>query len=408
MTALAVSEAAPLWWERDDLCYAQGRLYFEGHDVADMAADAEEPLYIYSISRVKTNIGRILSALAQTGRSHRIYYAMKANRYAPLLKKLARSRLCGVDICSPNELDHALACGFRAADMSFTGTAVSNRDLDRLLAHKSLTINCDTISMIRRIGERARGREIGIRINPAIGTGYGNQKRLVYAGTHATKFGIYREQWQEALAVAASYDLKITSLHFHSGCGYLDAQLARWEAALTAALSFSAGLSDLRTINIGGGLGLPHKSTDARLDLSRWASIIRRHFKDLDVTVAVEPGGYIVKDAGVLVLTVTDIEQKAGTRFAYVNGGFNLHPEPMFYNLPCEPVACVRRDQTPADWSKLTIAGNINEAQDLWAEPASMPPLMEGDYIALLNAGAYGASMSSNHCMRGEFKEILI
>lgn len=408
MTALALSEAEPLWWERDDLCYAQGRLSYEGHDVADMAASAEEPLYIYSAKRVKANIGRILNALAQTGLSHRVYYAMKANRYAPLLKTLAQSGLGGLDLCSPDELDHALACGFQAVDMSFTGTAVSNHDLDRLLAHPSLTINCDTISMIRRIGERARGRDIGIRVNPAIGTGYENKKRLLYAGDHTTKFGIYRQQWQEALAAAAAYDLNITSLHFHTGCGYLNAQLARWEASLHAALAFADDLPAVRAINIGGGLGLPHKSTDQALDLTQWASIIRRHFKNHDATIAVEPGDYIVKDAGMLVLGVTDIERKADTQFAFVNGGFNLHPEPVFYNLPCEPAACIRRDKRLEDWSKVTFAGNINEAQDVWAEDIFMPPLLEGDYIAFLNAGGYGASMSSNHCMRGAFKEVMI
>ncbi|MEM8988098.1 MAG: diaminopimelate decarboxylase [Pseudomonadota bacterium] len=408
MTALALCEAASPWWEREDLCYAKGRLLFAGHDVADMATQAAEPLYIYSNKRVEINIARVLQALAQTGRSHRIYYAMKANRYEPLLKKLAQSGLCGVDICSPNELDLALACGFRVVDMSFTGTAVSNRDLDRLLAHPLLTINCDTISMIRRIGERARGRDIGIRINPAIGTGYENRKRLVYAGEHATKFGIYKEQWHEALAVAASYNLNITGLHFHTGCGYLGTELPRWEASLSAALSFSTNLPCLRTINVGGGLGLPYKSTDTPLDLSRWASILRRHFEGLDVTIAVEPGGYLVKDAGILVLSVTDVEQKLSTLFTYVDGGFNLQPEPVFYNLPCEPVACIRRDQSLADWRTVTIAGNINEAQDLWTEAFSMPPLLEGDYIAFLNAGAYGAAMSSNHCMRGAFKEIII
>ncbi|MEM9618041.1 MAG: diaminopimelate decarboxylase [Pseudomonadota bacterium] len=408
MTARALCETVSPWWERDDLCYAQGRLYFAGHDVAEMAAKAAGPLYIYSAERVKANIGRVLHALAQTGRSHRLYYAMKANRYAPLLKTLARSRLCGVDICSPNELDHALACGFRPTDISFTGTSVSNRDLDRLLKEPFLTINCDTIGMIRRIGERARGRDIGVRVNPAIGTGYDNNERLTYAGVKTTKFGIYREQWREALTVASAFDLNITSLHFHAGCGYLNAQLSGWEASLRAALSFAADLPAIRTINIGGGLGLPHKSTDASLDLSQWASILRRHFNNLDVTIAVEPGDYIVKDAGMLVLSVTDIEWKTDTQFVYVDGGFNLHPEPVFYNLPCEPIACVRRDRSPADWSNQTIAGNINEAHDLWAESIPMPPLLEGDYIALLNAGGYGASMSSNHCMRGAFKEIIV
>lgn len=408
MTALAQITSASMWWERDDLYYAQERLYFAGHDVAAMAARTSGPLYLYSMERVKANLERLVNALAQTECSHRVYYAMKANRHEDLLKALAQSDHCGVDICSPKELDHALACGFEASAVSFTGVAVSNRDLDRLLAHETLTINCDTVGMIRRIGERTPGRDIGIRINPVVGVGYENNERLIYARAKASKFGIYREQWQEALATAAAYDLTITSLHFHAGCGYLDAQLENWEASLSTALSFFADLPDIHTINIGGGLGVPHKSSDTSLDVARWASILRRRFHSLDVAIAVEPGDYLVKDAGLLVLCVTDIEQKADTQFVFVDGGFNLHPEPVFYGLPCEPAACVRRDRQISDWSTATIAGNINEALDVWAEDALMPPLREGDYVAFLNAGGYGASMSSDHCMRGAFEEVLI
>ena len=85
-----------------------------------------------------------------------------------------------------------------------------------------------------------------------------------------------------------------------------------------------------------------------------------------------------------LVLGVTDVERKRDTLFAYVDGGFNLAPEPVHYGLPCEPVACLRREGPAQD---VTIAGNINEAIDLWAEAKPMPPLREGDYIAFINAG---------------------
>ena len=123
------------------------------------------------------------------------------------------------------------------------------------------------------------------------------------------------------------------------------------------------------------------------------------------MTVAVEPGDYLVKDAGMLVLGVVDVEPKRDVTFVSVDGGFNLAPEPAYYDLPCEPVACVLRDGA---WGPVTIAGNINEALDVWARDKAMPPLAEGDRIALLNAGGYGAAMSSNHCMRGAFTEALL
>jgi diaminopimelate decarboxylase len=396
------------WWARDDLRYEAGRLIFAGSDVDSLARQYDRPLFLYSADRIRANVSRVRRALADTGCNHRLYYAMKCNRFPPLLAMLAAQGTVGIDICSPNEMDLALACGFPAREISFTGTSVANRDLDRLLAESDLHINCDSLSQIRRIGERAPGRAIGIRVNPGRGTGYGDSERLTYAGDRTTKFGIYREQWNDALELAAQYGLAVTTIHFHVGCGYLTKQLDGWEKAVAAGASFLADLPDVGTVNLGGGLGIPHYAADAPLDLSRWSAIIAEHFGGRGLTVAVEPGDFIVKDAGLLALSVVGVERKRDTVFVAVDGGFNLHPEPAHYGLPCEPVACVVRDDDRSRWQSVSVAGNINEALDLWAEDHTMPPLLEDDRIALINAGGYGSAMSSNHCMRGEFTELLL
>jgi len=406
--APAAEPDAGFWWAREDFGYRDGRLHLAGRDLATLAAQADGPLHVLSEGRVVANLGRLRAALEGVGAPSRIYYAMKANRSEPLLRGLATAGRCGVDICSPDELDRALACGFAAADVSFTGTAVANRDLARLLAHPDLTINCDSVGQIRRIGERAPGRAIGIRVNPERGTGYSGAEKLTYASETPTKFGIYRDQWAEALATAKAHGLTITSLHFHVGCGYLTRELDAWEAAVAAGLAFLDGLPDVRTVNVGGGLGLPHRAGDAPLDLARWAAILARRFAGRGVSVAVEPGDYLVKDAGVLLLGVVDVERKRDVTFVSVDGGFNLAPEPAYYELPCEPVACAPRSFDVGAWRPVTLAGNINEALDLWASNHPMPELQEGDPIALINAGGYGTSMSSNHCMRGGFSELLL
>jgi len=409
MSALpAVAPGPRFWWAREDLDFVGGRLHFAGRDVAALAETVEGPLFLYGAERVAANLARLKGALAGVGRPTRVYYAMKSNRFVPLLETMARWGECGIDVCSPDEMDRAMACGFAARDVSFTGTAVSNRDLDRLLAHPDLTLNCDSVGQIRRIGERSPGRAIGVRVNPERGTGYGGSERLTYAGAAVTKFGIYRQQWGDALAMARTHGLKITSLHFHVGCGYLTGELDAWDAAVEAALGFLDDAPEVTTVNVGGGLGLPHRAGDAALDLGRWAAILARRFKGREVTVAVEPGDYLVKDAGVLVLGVTDVELKRDVTFVSVDGGFNLAPEPAYYDLPCEPVACAPRSLDPAGWRPVTVAGNINEALDIWARGHAMPEMAEGDRIALLNAGGYGASMSSNHCMRGAFTEMLL
>jgi len=399
----------PEWWTREDLYRAgDGRLIFAGLDAEAIAGGHDRPLFLYGADRIRANARRLRAALESSGCAHRLYYAMKCNRFPPLLEMLAAEGGIGVDICSPNELDLALRCGFDPGDVSFTGTSVADRDLDRLLAHPDLHINCDSLSQIRRIGERDPGRAIGIRINPGLGTGYGDSARLTYAGSRTTKFGIYREQWAEALTLAARHGLRVTAIHFHVGCGYLTEQLDAWEAAVGAALAFLDDLPDATLVNVGGGLGLPHRAGDRPLDLDRWSAIVARHFGGRDLTVAVEPGDYLVKDAGVLLLSVVGVERKRDTLFVAVDGGFNLHPEPAYYDLPCEPVACRPREADRDLWHAVSIAGNINEALDLWAEDHPMPPLEEGDRIALINAGGYGSAMSSNHCMRGEFVELLV
>ena len=130
----------------------------------------------------------------------------------------------------------------------------------------------------------------------------------------------------------------------------------------------------------------------------------------------IEPGGYIVRDSGLMVLQVNMVERKKDVDFIGVDGGMNLDMEPVFYNLTRFPVPC-RLTGTDSSASSgasgkkrcFTIAGNINEAIDIWAENFQLPDdIREGDYLAFLNAGGYGVASSSNHCMRGSLSEFLL
>src|SRR3546814_12863186 len=111
--------------------------------------------------------------------------------------------------------------------------------------------------MIRRIGERCPGREIGIRVNPGLGAGYADAEKLVYAGRATTKFGIYREQWPDAVQMARRFGLKVTGLHFHVGCRYLTDQLPNWDKAVAASLWFMDAVPQGGSVHVGRGLGLP-------------------------------------------------------------------------------------------------------------------------------------------------------
>lgn len=398
----------PDWWQRADLCYQQQHLHFAGHNVADLARQFGTPSFIYSAKRVKENIERVKNALSTIGgqQQHRLFYAMKANRFAPLLTFLKQSGLCGIDACSPAEVEHALGCGFSPADISFTATSLSQDDFDLLARYDDLLFNADSLHAIGQWGKRRPGSDIGIRINPAVGVSRASNQLLQYAGPVTTKFGIYQEQFVEALQVAASFGLKIRRIHFHTGCGYLTEQLPQWEAVVEKCLWFVDQVLTVQQVNIGGGLGVPHVASDQPIDLGKWAAIIKRSFTDRDLVVNVEPGDYLVKDAGLLLLGITFLEKKQQTHFLGVNGGFNLAPEPAYYNLPFQPVPLFYDETDPL--TPFHVVGHINEALDVWSENSLLPDMTEQKYIALINAGAYSSSMASNHCMRGFFKEYLL
>lgn len=402
-----------LWWERPDLQFRHNDLTLGGQSLESLARSMGTPLFVYDSQRIRHKLEQLHQALEKTGIPFFLYYAMKANRFQPLLTFIKQTGLCGIDACSPDEVFLARACGFQAEALSFTATSLSSQDLDLLLRHDNLIITCDSISMIRKIGERCPGRDIGIRLNPSMGVGYGSVDQLRYSGDRTTKFGIYREQFDDALRTAKAYGLSITRIHFHTGCGYLSDQLDSWSRIISTCLDMARPLKQLRTVNLGGGLGLPHTRKDQPLDLEAWAEVIRSHFAGTGLGVEIEPGDFIVKDSGVLLLEVTLVEQKKDRTFVGVNGGFNLAMEPAFYSLPCEPLPSrLTEDKSqafdPKNMHPVTIAGNINEALDVWAENHPLPPLVEGDILALINAGGYASSMSSNHCMRGSFREMIL
>ncbi len=392
-----------LWWEREDLCYRDGRLHFGGQDLAAFVA-AGTPAFVYGAARVRDNLQRLRAALAAHGVEHDAFYAIKANRFAPLVTYLKLLGRCGIDACSPAELRYARKLGFEEAEISYTGTSVSESDLDCLERHPGVHINCDSLSTIRRLGRRCPGRRIGIRVNLELGAGYNDLLR--YAGAKATKFGIYRDRFEEAITLARAVGLRVEALHFHVGSGFLGDALDVLDQVLERVGALLDAHPEIRTLNVGGGLGVRLVESDVEIDLDRWAAIVARHLVRRGVRVQVEPGDYLVKDAGVLLVRVNTVEDKAGTRFVGVDAGLNIQNLAVYYRTPFIVAPLCRVAGAPLE--RVTIAGNINEAIDLLAEDVELPALAEGDLLALVNAGGYGSSSSSNHCMRGEFREYLL
>ena len=392
-----------LWWERPDLRYEEGQLLFGGAKLAALAADGT-PAYVYRAGRVRENLDRLRAALAAAGVSHDAYFALKANRYDPLLDMLRAHGRCGIDACSPAEVELAIAHGFHEEEISFTGHAVSDADIEVLRAHPGVHVNCDAISTIRRLGARCAGRTIGLRLNPGLGAGY--NERLRYAGDKPTKFGIYPDRFEEAMAAAHAAGMTVDTLHFHVGSGYQGDALDVLDRVLDGAGRILDAHPAIRRLNVGGGLGVRMAETDAAIDLGRWAGIVARHTRPRGLRVAVEPGDYLVKDAGLLLVQVNTVEDKAGTRFVGVDAGLGILNLLAYYRIPYVVAPLGLRPDARRE--RVTISGNINEAIDVLAEDIEIPALEEGDFLALVNVGGYGSAAASNHCMRGAYRELML
>jgi diaminopimelate decarboxylase len=394
------------WWERKDLNYAEGHLNLAATNLYDFVQNKTTPFYVYNIQRILDKYTQLSTALNEYSVDYNIYYAMKANRHAAILSHLKAKTKIGIDVCSPNELDRAIQHGFQEKEITYTGTSLSQQDLKTLVQHPNIKINFDAISSIRRFIQlnSNQTREIGIRINPNIGMAY-NQD-LEYSGNEIVKFGIYQEQWATLKTLINTSNLVVTTIHCHSGSGFLSDQLQRLPYIFDVIDNFIALFPSIKTLNLGGGLGVPQNQGDQILDLKEWAAIICAYANKKGLKLAFEPGDFLVKDAGVLITQVNTIEEKKGKHFVGIDTGMNMNYEYAYYKMNLEAVPLIEPKNKQK--FKATLSGNINEPIDLFSEDKLLPLIEEGDYLALLNSGGYGASTSSNHCMRGDFKEYVI
>jgi len=398
--------AAPDWWVRPGLDAQGGRLRIAGHDAEALAREHGTPLFVYDLERYRENARRFQAALAGAGIPYRLRFAMKANPDRDVLAVFrglgapGSPESVGIDACSPGEVTRALESGFRPDEISYTGTNLSERDLDVILAAEGLHLNLDGISQVERVGRRARGRTIGLRVNPARGAGY--HAGLEYSGDRPTKFGIYEDRLDEAVDAAARHDLAIDTVHFHAGSGWLAEGLPAFEAALQAATRMTRRLIDrgcpILEVNVGGGLGGPGRGHEIPVDLGAYAAVLARHLGPLGVTVACEPGDHLAKNAGVLLAEVVSIEDRGGARFVGLDAGWNVNCGYFIYGFLNEVVPC-RSPLAARTWT-VGVAGHINEGHDLFAEDYPFPPVAEGEIVAILGSGAYSEAMSSTHCLR--------
>jgi diaminopimelate decarboxylase len=391
-----------MWWSRPGLEVRGGRLLVAGRDAEQLARTHPTPVYVHDLVRVEEQAIALRDALHDAGLRGVVRLALKAQRETELLAFLReRTPWVGIDACSPGEISWALRHGWDAAEISYTGTNLSERDLDAIL-DTGVHLNVDLLTQLDRVGRRAPGSTIGIRVNPRVGASYGDDRRTFYTGERPTKFGIFAEQLDDALAIVRRHGLTIDTVHVHVGDGYLTDQLPVFEETVRKVGEITRRLVDagcpIREVNTGGGLGVPQQSGDAPLDLERWAFILAQHLRPLDVAVATEPGDFLVKECAVLLAEIVTVEERDGIRFVGLDAGWNQMGERFIYGSLLDVILCRGADAEPVD--RITIGGNINEGNDLFAEDFPFPHVKEGDVVAAVGVGSYNASMWSRHCLR--------
>ncbi len=346
-----------------------GRLLVAGRDAEALAREHGTPLYVFDLRRIGEQAGALRAALVRAGLTPRVRLAMKALRDEPVLRYLRglaappdparrfRRPAVGLDACSPGEVEHALACGFLPEEISYTGTNVSERDLD-VFALLDVHLNVDLVSQIERVGRRCPGRAIGLRINPRAGVMRGHAQSL-YAGDKPTKFGIYEEDLDRALAAAERHALTDRHRPFPPRQRDARRRAPRLRRGARRGRVHGAPLDragcPLEEVNVGGGLGTPLHEGERPLDLDAYAGLIARHFGDLGVAIGAEPGEFLTNEAGVLLAEVVTVEDRAGTPFVGLDCGWNVLNDHRIYGRELEFVLPARAQAPPTRF--VTVAG---------------------------------------------------
>ncbi|MCW4044445.1 MAG: diaminopimelate decarboxylase [Candidatus Bathyarchaeota archaeon] len=396
---------------REPLENRNGELYIDGVAAAELAARFDTPLYVISERRIRDNYNRLSKALSRNYEKIRIYYAAKANSNLSVLKIL-ETEGAYIDAVSPGEVSLALKTGFPAERILFTGTSVRNDEL-KFLSDTNVTVNVDSLSQLNRLLSRAVPDLLSVRVNPEVGAGH--HSHVITAGKHS-KFGVWEENAIEAYATAKKAGVKRFGIHMHVGSGFLDVEpfVLALEKLLTIAKRVHEQVGvEFEFIDVGGGLGVPYKPEDKELDLTLFFGTVLNLFKRRTAEYGlgkpffcVEPGRYLVCDAGVLLTAVNTAKTTPFKKFIGVDAGFNTLVRPTMYGS-YHPIVVANKLNSPEE-ETYDIVGPICESGDALARDRRMPKIAEGDLLAVLNAGAYGFAMSSQYNARPRAAEVLV
>lgn len=359
---------------------------------------ADAPLYVYDLATVQAR------AEAVAGLQHldRGWYAMKANGHPDVLRTAVSAGL-GIECVSIGEVHAALAAvpGLTPEDILFTPNFASRGEYAAAIK-LGVHLTLDGLHPLRHWPEIFAGREITLRINPQRPEGH--HKHVRTAGPDA-KFGLHADELPEGIELAAEAGAKIIGLHVHSGSGISDPD--HWRRVGVFLAETARALPDVRILDLGGGLGVDEASGARRIDIEALDTVLSDlHTAYPQYRFWLEPGRFIIAEAGVLLARVTQLKQTPDARFVGINAGMNSLIRPALYGARHEIFNLTRIDD-PGAWIA-DIVGPICETADRMGAQRLLPESFEGDVFLIANGGAYGRVMASSYNMREPAGEAVI
>ncbi len=370
-------------------------------DLLSVVQDFESPVYVYNASKIEAQYKRLNNAFKKV-KKVKIHYAVKALSNISVLK-LLRSLGSGMDTVSIQEVCLALEAGVAPENIIFTPNGVSMEEIERA-AGLGVQINIDNLSFLEQFGTKYPEIPVCIRINPHVMAG-GNTN--ISVGHIDSKFGISIHQMPHIKRIVENTNMTINGIHMHTGSDILDIDVFLYasEILFRSAMHFD----NLEFIDFGSGFKVPYKEGDIETNIEELGEKLSERFNAFcktygkELTLAFEPGKFLVSEAGKFLVNVNVIKQTTSTVFAQVDSGFNHFIRPMLYGSQ----HTIENISNPKGRERFySVVGYICET-DTFANNRRIAEIREGDVLAFGNAGAYCFTMTSNYNSRYRPAEVL-
>jgi diaminopimelate decarboxylase len=379
-----------------------GTYTIQGIDVLKLANQFGTPLYVYDGARITEQITKLKAAYSVA--NVKIKYAAKALTNISILK-LMRKNSVGMEAVSLGEVHLALRAGYLPGEITFTPSGVDFSEIEEAVT-LGVAINIDNLSTLQKFGARYKDTyPCGLRLNPNIMAG-GNIK--ISTGHSNSKFGISVLQLSEILTLMKTFSIRISGLHIHTG-----SDIKETEAFLkTAEVLFETAKSfpDLYFLDFGSGFKVAYKDGDIVTDIQELGGKLAKAFNEFcerygrNLELWLEPGKFLVSEAGTMLVQVNVVKPTPTVTFAGVNSGLNHLIRPMMYDAYHH---IINTSNPSGAKHTYTVVGYICET-DTFGSDRELNEVREGDILAFKNAGAYGFSMASNYNSRVRPAEVLI